>query len=157
MGRTTQRWITDEYYQDHIDDPAVRAQYDAQRREAACEAREHRESVEGWIEGLHRRIDSLTSRRREMSADVDAEISEFRLALVALEAQQRAEREAAFAAEWTAEITAARREAWNAMIKSDEYTVNGKLHFGRVRNWERTQGWCHEDLQRALKLQGMAK
>ena len=151
------RWITDDYYQDHIDDPAVRAEYDAQRREAGREAREYRESIEGQIEGLRKRIDSLTCLRREAGADVEAEITGFREQVAQLEAQQKIEYDAQFAAEWTREVTSARRETWNAMIKSGECAVNGNLHWGQVRNWERRQGWCNEDLQRALKLHGMAK
>jgi len=151
------RWITDDYYQDHIDDPAVREQYDAQRREAAREAREHRESVEGQIEQARRRIDSLTCLRREAGADVEAEITGLREQVAQLEAQQQAECEVQFAAEWTLEVTTRRRETWNAMIASGGCAVNGKLHFGQVRNWERRQGWCCEDLRRALKLHGLLK
>lgn len=71
-----------------------------------------------------------------------------RLALEAREA------DAAFAAEWTPEVTATRRAEWNARVQSGEFGVigSGRTDLRAVAAQEQAQGWTMEQLKRAIAL-----
>lgn len=75
--------------------------------------------------------------------------------LDAARAREKAEYEAAQAiidAEWTAEVTAARRATWNAHIRSGALNLpNGKINPAKLSAYERSLGWGREDLKRAVE------
>jgi len=59
--------------------------------------------------------------------------------------QDAARRE--FAAEWTPEVTAARRKMWN------DAALSGKLSTAsEIVSWSRKHGWGMVDLKRAMDL-----
>ncbi len=74
-----------------------------------------------------------------------------RLASLKAECEElEAERAATFAAEWTPELTAARRAEWNAKVRSGQVVSTPKS----VVAAEREQGWTVTDLEKAIVLNG---
>lgn len=105
------------------------------------EARELSLSRQGQLQALSRKIDM-------MYADSDAEIAAVQAQIDLL----TTDTEAAFAAEWTAETTQARRAAWNTWVRSQ----SGKVSSLAVANQERAQGWQLVALKKAVALHGLA-
>lgn len=67
------------------------------------------------------------------------------------EAAAHAAAQAAADALWTPELTAERKEAWNAMIRSGKCNLpNGEISPVKVAQAERAQGWTMADLKRAV-------
>jgi hypothetical protein len=62
-------------------------------------------------------------------------------------AEIEAEEQALFLAEWTAEITAARRAEWNTWVKAQ----GSKIPATAANKKLATLGWTLNDLQRAVK------
>ena len=60
----------------------------------------------------------------------------------------RATKSAAFAAEWTAEATAARRADWNAWVR----TLGRKVTANQVAARVAAQGWNTADLKKAVAM-----
>lgn len=72
----------------------------------------------------------------------------------AIKAQIKAMDDAAdaeFAAEWTIEVTIARRAGWNARVQSGEFGAK-KIDAAAIRAAEQAQGWCVSDLRRAVEM-----
>jgi len=61
-----------------------------------------------------------------------------------------------FLLEWTAEVTQARRENWNEMVRSGKFG-NGKVDWNILRTQEKNQGWTMEDMKKAVTLNGLEK
>ena len=57
---------------------------------------------------------------------------------------------AAFAAEWTAEVTTARRLAWNARVKSGEFKSMKDANLAQQK-----QGWNLIELKDAIKINNL--
>jgi len=81
---------------------------------------------------------------------------DWRRAYSAAEQAEREDDDAAFAAEWTAEVTAARRAAWNALVRSGALTGrDGTVSARRLSDQERAQGWTVDDLKAAVQMHGL--
>ncbi len=66
------------------------------------------------------------------------------------------DKDAAFRAAWPLEVTQARRAEFNARVKAGEFTgANGKIDYPKLRAAEERQGWCHEELKKAVALHGL--
>lgn len=61
-----------------------------------------------------------------------------------------AEEQSLFLAEWTAEITAARRLEWNTWVRAQ----GSKIPAAKVNAKVASLGWTLDSLQRAVKLHG---
>lgn len=61
--------------------------------------------------------------------------------------------QAATEAEWTREVTIARRERWNAAVKSGEFGVPGrdKIDYAAVDDFAAANGWNLDDLRAAIR------
>lgn len=79
-----------------------------------------------------------------------AEVQALRAELAALIAAE----DAAFAAVWTPEVTAARRAEWNARVIAGEFGAT-TVDYRAVAAAERAQGWTNADLRRAIALHNL--
>lgn len=69
---------------------------------------------------------------------------------------QRAENQARREAEWTREVTIARRAEWNALVKSGALTNRkGQVDFAALRAQEAAQGWTADALKVAVAEHGL--
>lgn len=116
--------------------------------------RAHVQTPQGRLEQLRRRASSLDAMVLEGMADTSERDAAW-AAVHALSAEIAARAEARFAAEWTPEITAARRAAWNARVRSGEFNGrDGKADVRKVNDAIVAQGWTLESLKRAVALHG---
>jgi len=102
------------------------------------------QSEAGQMEALTRKLNSLDARDDEGRAAVLAEI----------QAIQDAQ-EAKFAAEWTREVTIARRVEWNKMVVSGKFGRGKRVDYAARRATEKAQGWTMDDLVKAIKLHNL--
>lgn len=79
-----------------------------------------------------------------------AEVQALRAELAALIAAE----DAAFAAVWTPEVTAARRAEWNARVMAGEFGTR-TIDYRAAASAERAQGWTNADLRRAIALNNL--
>ena len=62
----------------------------------------------------------------------------------------------AFDAEWTREVTIARKEEWNRRVKSGEFNGrNGKIDMHKPNAAQDAQGWTYNNLVPAVKQHGL--
>lgn len=59
--------------------------------------------------------------------------------------------EAEFAAEWTSDVTIARRAEWNARVQAGEFGTK-KIDVVAILDAEQAQGWSVSDLRRAVEM-----
>lgn len=118
------------------------------RRDAEHEATRPRERYD-----ILRDLERLDCAIARESGTYDPErIAALRAELAALD-QAEAD---AFAAVWTAEVTAERRAEWNARVRAGEFTApNGKADMAKVAAAQRDQGWITADLAKAIKLHNL--
>lgn len=119
--------------------------------DAAADA-EYRQSVEGRLEMLGRKIDAM---RADNGARTATETAAVEAQYDALKTEIEAKDQAAFAAEWTAEVTTSRRAAWNGLVKSGKLSKTGKLDWAAIRAQEKAQGWTMDALKKAVQMHGM--
>ena len=130
------------------------AREDAEWAAAKAEADARRDTLEGRIGALDREINTI--RAAEPWSDArDAKIAALTERRKTLEAELQARKDAAFAAEWTLEVTKERRAAWNQLVRSGELSKWGKIDLMAVRDQEERQGWTMSDLQHAIKLHNL--
>jgi hypothetical protein len=60
---------------------------------------------------------------------------------------------AKFAAEWTPEVTRARRETWNALVAAN--TSSGRVNHVNLSHAAARLGWDYGDLRKAVALNNM--
>lgn len=116
---------------------------------------EYAATASGQSEQRDRRIAALRAMRADSGLTPEATAELARLEdLVAADAARAAD---AFAAEWTREVTAARRAAWNARVRAGEFGApgSGRVNWTAVRAAEAAQGWTMDDLRRAIQLHGL--
>jgi len=91
-----------------------------------------------WFTRRNEQIDGTVARRNhEIDRQIDADIEEG--------LKQ-------FAAEWTPEVTTARRAEWNAAIKAGRVTGrNGKVDQHKLNALQAELGWTLADLKRAVR------
>jgi len=90
---------------------------------------------------------------RESGTYNQAAIDALRAEMKAIESEEAAE----FAAEWTAEVTTARRQEWNNFVRSlmdNKGQISGKDQ-PKVWQRQREQGWNIDDLKKAIKLNNL--
>ena len=98
------------------------------------------------------RIDALTRKANTAAKLYDTE--EEKRCRAEIEKLQK-ELDDMFAAEWTEEVTKARRQEWNNFVKTQLTGPNGKLidkYWEKINEWRDTHGWDNKDLKRALEL-----
>lgn len=133
-----------------------------QIKQAAAYDRALNEGGEGFNPFRHTAPVEETPRARtadDIRRDLDAcgmdprraaEVEALRAELAELVAAE----DAAFAAEWTPEVTAARRAEWNARVMAGEFGTR-TIDFRAVAAAEKAQGWTNADLRRAIALNGL--
>ena len=110
---------------------------------------------EGRLDALERRIDAMRFAHYEDGLHTAEAIAALEAERDALLAEIQAERDARFAAEWTREVTMARRAEWNARVRSGEFTIGGRIFPATVRAAETAQGWTMVSLKRAIDAHGL--
>jgi hypothetical protein len=71
-------------------------------------------------------------------------------------AQYDRDRAAAFAAEWTVDVLAARRAEWNAAVKAGAFTgANGKVDGKLIAAFRSKFGWDITEITHAKELHGI--
>ena len=131
-----------------IDERSYWDRKEARMAAEAAFAAEFAQSTVGQMQALERRLNAMYADR---AAYTDEQIAQVQAQLDALKAEQ----DAAFATEWTPEVTAQRRAAWNALVKSGKLSKGGKINMVAVRQAERAQGWTMDALKRAIKLNNL--
>jgi len=122
------------------------------RRQAAKEAARAKSRAERRYE-LLREIESLDCSMARESGTYDPDrIAALRAEVEAIDT----EREAEFAAEWTLEVTKARREEWNTRVLAGEFG-SAPTCYKAMRAAEHEQGWTSDDLRRAVKMHQLPK
>lgn len=56
---------------------------------------------------------------------------------------------------WTREETIARRERWNAAVKSGKYTKGGRISAKSVLRLQKDMGFMHHELKAAIEAHGL--
>lgn len=133
---------------------AMRRHLEAIREEVQVE-REYAKTYDGQMEYIAKEIAGLRYDQIDSGADHSARIAELEARRDALHAEHQAEADAAFAAEWTREVTVERRATWNAMVRAGKFTRNGKIWMPLVREQERAQGWYIDSLKKAVALHNL--
>lgn len=131
-----------------IDERSYWDHKEARMAAEAAFAAEFAQSTVGQMQALERRLNAMYADR---AAYTDEQIAQVQAQLDALKAEQ----DAAFATEWTPEVTAQRRAGWNALVKSGKLNKGGKVDMAAVRQAEQAQGWTMADLKRAVVLHGL--
>jgi len=90
------------------------------------------------------RLDSVLA--RESGTHDAARVAQLRAEVAVIEADIQAE----FAAEWTLEVTRARRTDWNARARAGKFSNPRKM-----RAAEQAQGWTMRALRDAIKMHGL--
>jgi len=101
---------------------------------------------------LLRRLQAMEGANAENGQIFEAEKIE---ALKNRIAQMDADREAAFLAEWTPEVTKTRRAAWNVMAVRGDFGTPKKVNWTAYRDAEKKQGWTVDNLKAAIKAHNL--
>jgi|SRR5690625_136659 len=136
----------------------MRKVFDLRSKELEAEAKEARrpKTTTEQMTELSRQIDYLSNAIVEGYQDESgarAERKRLMDELAELRAKVQAEGRAAFLAEWTPEVTAERRKAWNDMVRAGKFGAagSGRVDWTALRNQESEQGWTHKALLEAIK------
>lgn len=132
--------------------------YRAKREQAEWEenqkaAKAYAATPQGRIDALRRRIErecGSVAREWGDSEAIDALERDLLVQIKAIEAEMNAP----FLAEWTPEVTQARREEWNGRVWAGEFgKVSGRKFDTRaVAAREKEQGWTLAQLKKAISL-----
>lgn len=112
------------------------------------------------IDRLHKKIETecgSVAREWGGNEEIDARQAGYYAEIERLEAEIKAEEDAAFAAEWTLEVTTARRADWNAFVRS-LMDRNGKIagrDMTKIYTRQGKQGWGVEQIKKAVALHNL--
>lgn len=135
-----------------IDNPQYWTDRAAQLTSDEAEEAAYRQTPAGQLERAERRLAALEA---DSGIQIPATLAAQRALVDQLRADITAGEDARFAAEWTREITIARRADWNARVNAGEFARNGKIWPPLVDAQERAQGWDRQALKRAIELYGL--
>lgn len=109
-------------------------------------AREYAATPAGQMERAERTVDALRAARTEdgITAEQQAELADAEAQIAEL---HQAEQDR-FVAEWTREITAERRAAWNAWVAGQGSRISAQAVYAQ----QGRQGWLLATLKRAIDL-----
>ena len=102
-------------------------------------------SPEGRLEAAERKLRAM---HYDRGAYTDDQVKEQQGKVREIEAEIRAAQEARFAAEWTLEVTKARRAEWNAWARS----LTGPISNAELLSQEEKFGFTFRDMKKAIKL-----
>ncbi len=118
------------------------------KMEAEIEAdRKYAASPEGQLRAAERKLRAMEHMQYDHDGCTDEQIKEQREKVEALRSEIQAVREARFLAEWTLEVTKARRIEWNTWVRAQ----TGKISSHKVAARERELGWTFVSLKKAIK------
>lgn len=120
----------------------------ARRREATASKPK---SIDEQIMDLNHRIDRECNPAMRRNSPNPEAIEEKARSLQAQVEELKQQKEAAFAAEWTMEVTEQRRADWNAMVKSGKFGTK-RIDGNAVAEQVRKQGWGPAELKKAIAL-----
>lgn len=132
----------------------IRAKRDQEEWEASqAEAKKYAVTPHGRIAALRRRIElecGSVAREWGNGEAIDALQKSLYAEIKTIESEINA----AFLAQWTPEVTQARRDAWNNMVKAGKFGKVGskRVNFAAVAKQQETQGWTLEELKKAIAL-----
>ncbi len=120
------------------------------RRNARLEAdanlvQEVANSPEGRLEAAERKLRAM---HYDRGAYTDEQIKKQQAKVRGIEDEIKAAQEAKFEAEWTLEVTKARRETWNAWARS----LKGSISNAELLSQEEKFGFTFQDMKKAIKL-----
>lgn len=119
----------------------------------------HAQSPRGRLERLERQLAATYNPDGQASYLSSAERVALRTEITAridaLTAEIEAEYAARQAAEWTREVTIARRADWNTRVRSGALSRHGQVWPPAVAEAERAQGWTVDQLRDAVRRHGL--
>src|SRR5690554_6473116 len=104
-------------------------------------ANDYANSPEGRLEAAERKLRAM---RYDRGAYTDDQIKEQQGKVREIESEIRAAQEAEFAAEWTLEVTKARRAEWNAWARS----LTGSISNAELLDQEEKFGFTFQDMKK---------
>jgi hypothetical protein len=132
-------------------DMSTREYWDRRNAKMKAEAeadRKYAASPEGQLRAAERELRAMQHMQRDHGGCTDEQIAEQRSKVAALRSEIRAAKDARFLAEWTLEVTKARRAEWNAWVRAQGNSISGH----KVAQRERQQGWMFVSLKKAIQL-----
>lgn len=138
-----------------IDEREYWERRDAQFAAETEAAKAYRNSPAGRLAAAERKVRALRAGRTDSGLYTEAEIAEAETAYRTLRDEIEGNERARFAAEWTREVTMARRAEWNARVKGGEFNRNGRIFPPLIVQAEREHGWTFNDLKLAVQQHGL--